>query len=165
MNERLDDIFIADLSNQEPAKPPPANVTSISDARLHANRENAKLSCGPRLEIGKEIVSGNSGKHGLSGSKFRVLASEAQSEFDDLLARLSKSYAPDEGESELLLGMVEALWLARRAIRCQDRCIEALESGDAEAAKAARIDITIYLRYQTTHERAHQRYAAELRKL
>jgi hypothetical protein len=61
--------------------------------------------------------------------------------------------------------MAEALWLARRATRLQDECLEAIASGDKEAAKTARADVALYLRYQTTHERSYQRFAAELRKL
>ena len=142
------------------------SISDISDARLLANRENAKLSSGPRSATGKEIVSGNSVLHGLSGTKFRVLSSELQSEFDDLLASLISSYSPaDPAESELVTSMTQTLWLARRAARGQDRCFEAIESGDPEAAKAARLDMALYFRYQTTHERAHARYAADLRKL
>jgi hypothetical protein len=82
------------------------------------------------------------------------------------LAGLVASHAPaDAAETELVTSMAEALWLARRATRLQDRCLELIGSDDAEAAKTARADLNLYLRYQTTHERSYQRYAAELRKL
>jgi hypothetical protein len=142
-----------------------SQLKPLSHARLTANRENAKLSSGPTSPEGKQIVSRNSTVHGLSG-KFRVLPSETQSEFDDLLSHLLKSHAAaNEAETELITSMAESLWMARRAARLQDRCIEAIESGDIEIAKTARQDLALYLRYQTTHERSYQRYAAELRKL
>jgi hypothetical protein len=95
-----------------------------------------------------------------------VLSSETQSEFDDLLAGLIESHSvTDEAETQLVTSMAQSLWMARRAARLQDRCIEAIESGDLEAAKAARQDLALYLRYQTTHERSYHRCARELRKV
>lgn len=163
--EKFKEPFFVDtvVENDEHTTAPP--VIAISDARLNANRENAKHSTGAKSPEGKAIVAQNSVTHGLTG-KFRVLAAESQSEFDELRAGLLSSHAPaDPSETELVTSMAESLWLARRANRLQDRCIEAIESGDTDAAKTARLDLTLYLRYQTTHERSYQRYAAELRKL
>jgi hypothetical protein len=56
------------------------------------------------------------------------------------------------------------MWLGRRAMRLQDACLLALESGDEEAAKIARKDLALYLRYQTTHNRTVSRCLTELRK-
>jgi hypothetical protein len=169
VNDPINELFIADVSDEElneQKDDPLGNVTSISEARLLANRENAKLSTGPKSVAGRETVSGNSVRHGLSGSKFRVLTSESQSDFAELHENLLSSYAPiDPGESELVLSMAQALWMTRRAAARQDRCLEALDSGDADAAKAARLELPLYLRYQATHERAYARHSAELRKL
>jgi hypothetical protein len=165
----LNELFIADIPDEESdeqKEDQPANVTSISEARLLANRENAKLSTGPKSEAGRETVSANSVTHGLSGKNFRLLASESRSDFDELHKNLLSSYAPaDPGESELVLSMAQALWMTRRAAARQDRCLEALDSGDADRAKAARLELPLYLRYQTTHEWAYARHSAELRKL
>ncbi|HEX4748191.1 MAG TPA: hypothetical protein VH302_01495 [Bryobacteraceae bacterium] len=169
MNDPINDVFIADLPHEQLGEQNDeslANVTLISEARLLANRENAKLSSGPKTAGGRETVSRNSVTHGLSGSKFRVLASESQSDFDELLQSLLSSYAPaDPGESELVISMAQALWMTRRAAARQDRCLEALDSGDADSTKSARLELPLYLRYQTTHERAYARHSAELRKL
>ena len=170
MKEPLEESFIVDLTDDEKASEPvfpapPDNLTSISDARLRANRQNARLSSGARTPAGKEIVSQNSVTHGLTGGKFRVLSSESQSDFDTLLNDLLVSYAPiDPAESELVTSMAHELWLTRRAIARQDCCLEAIDS-EGEASNRARADLHLYIRYQTTHERAYQRYAAELRKL
>jgi hypothetical protein len=166
VNNLLEQSFITELSDHEQKDDPPADVTSISEARLLANRENAKLSTGPKSEAGRETVSANSITHGLSGKKFRVLASESQCDYEELFQNLLATYAPaDPGESELVTSMAQALWMTRRAAARQDRCLEALESGDADAVKAARLELPLYLRYQTTQERAYARHSAELRKL
>jgi hypothetical protein len=163
-NNSLKEPFVVDTPSDD-EQPTPTTPIPISDARLQANRENAKLSSGAKTPAGKQIVSQNSTVHGLTG-KFRVLSTETQSEFDELLAGLISSHAPaDAAETELITSIAEALWLARRATRLQDRCLETIASGDLEAAKIARADLNLYMRYQTTHERSHQRYAAELRKL
>jgi hypothetical protein len=164
MQTLIKDPFLSDADQDEQmATAPP--IVSISDARLNANRENAKHSTGAKTPEGKAVVAQNSVTHGLTG-KFRVLTTETQSEFDELLGGLLTSHSPaDHAETELVTGMAESLWLARRANRLQDRCVEVIESGDADGAKTARLDLNLYLRYQTTHERSYQRYAAELRKL
>jgi hypothetical protein len=109
--------------------------SSISEAKLAANRANAQLSTGATTAAGKTIVSQNATKHGLTG-KFKVLPSESQSEFDQLLAGLLGSEAPiGDDEIEMVHQMAEALWLSRRCVRLQNDCFAALESGTAESAK------------------------------
>jgi hypothetical protein len=133
----------------------------ISEARLLANRANSQLSTGPTSSTGKQIVSHNAIKHGLTG-KFKVLPSESQSDFDQLLAAFLHSEAPvEEDEVEMVHQMTEALWLSRRCVRLQNDCFAALESGERLAAHK---QLALYMRYQTTHDRAFSRYAAELRK-
>jgi hypothetical protein len=153
------------LDNSEEENSEPGLIIPISDARLNANRANAKRSSGAKTPEGKQIVSQNSTVHGLAG-KFKVLASELQSEFEDLLSGLLASHAPaNAAETEMVTRMAQELWLTRRAARLQDRCLETIDSDDQEAAKTARQDLNLYLRYQTTHERGYQRYSAELRRL
>jgi len=177
----------------EQASPPAYDfpVASISEAKLAAasaqselgslrairNRANAQLSTGPATEAGKAISSQNATKHGLTG-KFKVLASESQSEFDRLLAGLMFSEAPvGDEEAEMVHQMAEAFWLSRRAIRLQNECFAALESGardepaslseaktQKEEQRAAHKLLALYLRYQTAHDRTFSRYATELRK-
>ena len=137
----------------------------VSEAKLAANRGNSQLSTGPVSSAGKAISSQNRTRHGLSGSKFRVMPDESQADFDEMLAHLLEDHVPaDQTETEFVHQLAEAFWLARRAMRLQDACLLAIESGDQEVAKTARKDLALYLRYQTTHDRTASRCLTELRK-
>lgn len=137
---------------------------SISPARLAANRANAQHSCGPKTAEGKQIVSQNRTRHGLTGN-FRVLPDECQADFDRLVETLLREEVPaDDTEAEFVQQIAEALWLSRRSVRLQDKCLVALESGTPEEQRVARKDLALFIRYQITHERAFVRYATELRK-
>jgi hypothetical protein len=137
---------------------------SISEAKLVVNRANAQLSTGATTQAGKAIVSQNATKHGLTG-KFKVLACESQSEFDELLAGFLRSEAPvGDDEIEMVHQMAEALWLSRRCVRLQNNCFAALEFGRSEEQRAVHKSLALYMRYQTTHDRTFFRYLTELRK-
>ena len=139
-------------------------VDSVSEKRFAANRANSQLSSGPKSKAGKQVVSQNATRHGLSG-RFRVLPDESQQEFDALLISFIESESPaDAAESEFVQQMAEALWLSRRSVRLQENCILALDSEDPETQRAARKDLALFMRYQTTHDRAFVRYSTELRK-
>jgi hypothetical protein len=151
---------LATLNNEPHAPATPR----ISEAKLLANRANAQLSMGAVTPEGKAVVSQNATKHGLTG-KFKVLPSESQSDFDRLLAGLLRSESPvGEDEVEMVHQMAEALWLSRRAVRLQNDCFAALESGTPEEQRPAHKSLALYLRYQTAHDRTFFRFSAELRK-
>ena len=65
-----------------------------TEAQVQANRENAKLSSGPKSEAGKAVSALNNTRHGLTGA-FRVLPSESQSEFDALFAAFREEHQPE----------------------------------------------------------------------
>ncbi|MBV8895287.1 MAG: hypothetical protein JO051_02165, partial [Acidobacteriaceae bacterium] len=136
----------------------------ISEAKLAANRENAQLSTGATSDAGKAIVSQNATKHGLTG-RFKVLACESQSEFDQLLNGFLRAEAP-RGDDEIAMvhQMAESVWLSRRCLRLQNDCFHTLDCGTPEEQNQARKNLALYLRYQTTHDRTFSRYATELRK-
>jgi hypothetical protein len=114
---------------------------------------------------GRQIVSQNRTRHGLTGSNFRVLAGESQAEFDQLLDNFLIDEAPaDETEAEYVRQMAESMWLSRRSVRLQDEALMNFHCGDAEAERTARKDLALFMRYQTMHERAFIRYSTELRK-
>jgi hypothetical protein len=114
---------------------------------------------------GKRAVSQNATRHGLSGENFRVLPDECQADFDRLLASFLRAESPaDDIEAEFVRQMAEAMWLSRRSVRLQETCFAALQSGDAEAQRAAQKNLALYLRYQSAHDRAFSRYSTELRK-
>jgi hypothetical protein len=137
---------------------------AVSAARLAANRANAQHSCGPKSAIGKRIVSQNRTRHGLTGD-FRVLSNECQTDFDRCAETLLAEHSPgDETETEIVRRMAEALWLSHRALRLQETCIETLQCGAESEKNAARKELGLLLRYQTTHDLSFTRYSNELRK-
>ena len=149
----------------EPVEAPAAAAPApVSERKLEANRANAQLSLGPVSPEGKQIVSQNATRHGLTG-KFHVLADESQSAFDQLVAAYLRVESPvDQEEVELVQQMAEATWLSRRSVRFQDKCFVAIESGTLEEQKQAKKDLALYLRYMSAHDRAYSRCANELRK-
>ena len=66
---------------------------SISEAKLEANRANAALSTGPTSRVGLARSAQNAIKHGLC-SKFTVLESENQDDYNDLLKRFIDTEKP-----------------------------------------------------------------------
>ncbi len=101
---------------------------------------------GPRTIEGKAISSGNSLKHGLASGRV-IVAGEDPADFEALLAVLTAEHAPaTETEALLVRQMAQSWWLAQRAIRLQN---ESFTETGVDAGKLA-----LFLRYQTTHERA-----------
>ena len=85
-----------------------------SDSRIAANRENAKLSTGPRTDAGKAASSMNAVKHGLTAERIAIIPGEdPQVYHDDLQAWLSGCDA-----DPLLMSLAErgcrAAWQLRR---------------------------------------------------
>ena len=131
-----------------------------TESQIEANRENAKLSCGPKTEAGKAISALNSTRHGLAGD-FRVLSCESQEEFDQLLATLREEHKPETfTESTLVEDMAQHHWLRRRALNLESSCYDP-ETGQITNEK----QLALYLRYQTTHERGFHKCLNDLLKL
>jgi hypothetical protein len=113
-------------------------------------------------EAGREAVSQNRTRHGLAGD-FKTRNEAETAEYKNMLNKLCHDYkVTTNTEVELISNMTEALIRSRRAARRQDVCIGLME--DYPNDQQARKDLQLYMRYQTTHDRAYQRYAAELRK-
>jgi hypothetical protein len=131
-----------------------------SASQMIANQLNAQRSTGPTTESGKAASSQNNFRHGLTGA-FRVLGSESQADFDELLARLRAEHQPATiTESILVDNMAQHHWLAQRAQRLQDLTLaEDLPQKDQDRR------FSLYLRYQTTNERAFHRCLQDLLKL
>ncbi len=131
-----------------------------TESQIQANRENAKLSCGPKSEIGKAVSSLNNTRHGLTGA-FRVLPSESQSEFNALLAAFREEHQPETlTETTLVEAIAQHHWLRRRALALESSCYNP-ETGAITDEK----QLALYLRYQTTHERAFHKSLNDLLKL
>ncbi len=131
-----------------------------SQAQLSANRANAQHSTGPITEAGKVAVSQNNFRHGFTG-KFKVLDWENQEDFNALLAKFGVEHQPQNPyEFVLVERMAHHFWLAGRALTLQDQCFRpdlAMQEADRKLA--------LYMRYQTTQDRAFAKCADELRKL
>ena len=134
-----------------------------TEKQINANRANAKLSQGPTSEDGQLRAALNNFRHGLAvktNEHFGILYDENQEKFDELLATLNAEYAPtNETETILVRHMAQHDWLRARALRYQsDLLFVGLK--DLEEKKFA-----LFLRYETTHEKAFHKAHNELQNL
>ena len=131
-----------------------------TESQIQANRENAKLSCGPKSETGKAIAALNNTRHGLAGA-FRVLPTESQSDFDQLLATLREEHNPETfTETTLVEAMAQHHWLRQRSLNLESSCYDPATGQITDQKQLA-----LYLRYQTTHERGFHKAMNDLLKL
>jgi hypothetical protein len=131
-------------------------------AQVAANRANSQLSTGAKTESGKAAAARNNFRHGLNPSTaFWVLPSESQTDFDRLLTSFREEHQPaTETEETLVQAMAEHHWLRHRALRLEESCFDFTTGQSIDAPKLA-----LYLRYQTTHERAFHKCLNDLLKL
>jgi low affinity Fe/Cu permease len=131
-----------------------------TSAQVAANQANAKHSTGPKTSEGKAISSRNNFRNGFSGA-FTVLTWESQDEFDMLLGSLRDEHKPF-GLTEMILvdKMAQAIWLSKRAQILQHVTFNhQLPTCDDQK------QLALYLRYQTTNERAFHKCLNDLLKL
>ncbi|MBV9300961.1 MAG: hypothetical protein JOY62_00250 [Acidobacteriaceae bacterium] len=130
-------------------------------AQVTANQVNAQHSTGPRTSEGKAASARNHLSHGLSGSQFTVLDWEDQHAFDELLQSLDLEHQPATPTEQILVRkLAEHYWLTQRAITLQNSCFQPEIAPDDPEKQLA-----LYLRYQTTHDRAFHKSLAQLLKL
>ena len=122
---------------------------AISPERLTANRANAQFSTGPG-PIGIAVSCLNHTIHGLArhnNGTFKLLTSEDPIGFEALKQSLADEHlAITTTEAILVNAMAESLWLAQRAQRLQDTCIDPDTGAITDEKKSS-----LYLRYFTTH--------------
>ena len=112
---------------------------------------------GPRTPEGKVISSANSLKHGLASGRL-IIPGEDREDFEALLNDLVAEHAPATPTEEMLVQQIaQSWWLMHRAIRIQNQAF--LETW-CDMKKLA-----LFLRYQTTYERAFYRALNSLKKL
>ena len=132
-----------------------------TEAQIAANQANAKLSTGPTSEAGRAASSKNHVIHGLTyrGGMFILLPWESAEEFDQLVIDLKNEYGP-KNRTELILveRMAQHHWLRNRATMLQGNCF--LDDGTIDDKRLA-----LYLRYETTHERAFHKCLNELLRI
>ncbi|MBL8212943.1 MAG: hypothetical protein JNK87_19665 [Bryobacterales bacterium] len=106
----MENTTTSDTTNASPDPKP-------HDRRAETSPENGAKSKGPKTEAGKKKSAANSFKHGLYARDI-VLATEKQSEYDDLQQAFLESFAPANlEEHELVIDMVNARWRMRRVER------------------------------------------------
>ncbi len=114
-----------------------------------ANRANSKLSSGPKTEAGKSASSQNNFRHGLSGA-FSVLPSEDSAAFNAMQEALLAEHQPSTiTENIFVETMAQSYWLRQRALHLQNSCF----TGEPPSSEQQK-QLALYLRYQTTHDRA-----------
>jgi hypothetical protein len=91
----------------------------ISQARLEANRRNAKKSTGPRSEEGKRRSSLNAITHGMT-ARIALLPDEDPAAFDRRMVQWVQRYRPqDDGELFQAERAAYSAWLVQRSQRAQ----------------------------------------------
>ncbi|TKJ33686.1 MAG: hypothetical protein CEE38_20080 [Planctomycetes bacterium B3_Pla] len=95
-----------------------------TDVQIHANRQNAQKSTGPRTAEGKAAVAQNSLKHGLF-SAADVVFDESREDYDLLKEKMLAEMRP-AGYMELMLAerIVSLSWRLKRAERMHNETIE-----------------------------------------
>ena len=131
--------------------------------QIRANQSNAQRSTGPISESGKQASSRNRAKHGLcqhNSRSFYLLDDENSEKFAEFRDRLAEEYQPQtETERILVQRMADHEWLRTRALRLQATCI--FENQHVLATE----QFALYMRYQTTHERALYKALKELQNI
>jgi hypothetical protein len=127
--------------------------------QIAANQTNAQLSTGPKTETGKAASSQNSWKHGLTFGVFRVLATESQMDYQDMLQELITEYIPaTPTEAILVERMAQHHWLRNRALFFQNHCLDSGEGLDVSK-------LSLFMRYESMHERAYHKCLADMLKV
>ncbi len=129
----------------------------LFSTRAEINRANAQLSTGPRTHAGNLASSRNSMQHGLASGQV-IIEGEDSAAFDSLLHDFREEHQPATWTEELLVKeMAQSYWLTQRAIALQNHCFT--DQGINEK------QLALFLRYQTTHERAFYKALNTLLKL
>lgn len=133
-----------------------------TSAQINANRQNAQHSTGPKTDHGKAASALNNFRYGFTGA-FCILAWEHKEEYDLLYGNLLHDHQPaDSTEHLLVTTMAQSYWLRQRALNIQQMCFI---SEAPMCRQDAEKQLALYLRYQTTHDRAFNKALDQLLKL
>lgn len=128
--------------------------------QIQANQTNAQHSTGPKTESGKAVSAKNALRHGLA-SGLLITFWESKEDYDALLADLIEEHQPATTTETLVIHqMAQHHWLAQRAIFLQQRVIR-----EAEEPTDPGKNFEVFVRYQTTNERAFHKALSVLTKL
>ena len=136
---------VASLQTSQPKTP-------ISEARLRANRQNAKKSTGPKTARGKGYSRRNAVKHGLLLK--RLLFSDdgepINEELHDLYDNLHERYGNGDIRTHLLVeGLVVEHWRQRMALNLEVDCLKRASWHFGPQGNMPNV-----LRYRTASQRA-----------
>jgi len=99
-----------------------------TSAQINANRENSKLSTGPRTDEGKAVSSRNHLSHGLC-SVDPVLPNENRDEFNALVQQCNAEWEPQTAHTRFMVQeMAEAVWKLARIKRIEADIIANLDN-------------------------------------
>ena len=122
-----------------------SKTSKISKKQLAANRRNCKKSTGPSTPQGKDVVSQNALKHGLSADQI-VISSEDQAAFDLHRDQILDELAPDTPiESFLAERIVDISWKLKRIGYLQNQTIDAL--GTPKTGPLAKLQQSLLAKY------------------
>jgi len=131
-----------------------------TEKQIAANQANSQHSTGPQTEEGKAKSCLNNFRWGFCGA-FKVLPLEDQENFDSMLSGLRAEHKPTTMTETLLVDkMAQHYWLSQRAMRLQE-----LTMAEDLPAQALERQFSLYLRYQTTNDRAFHKCLNDLLKL
>ena len=80
-----------------------------TDAQIHANQANARLSTGPKTSDGKAKSSLNAVKTGLTGRTV-LLPGDDAAKYEQHVQRFFKKYKPTEDENALVQAIADTEW-------------------------------------------------------
>jgi len=124
---------------------------------------------GPRTQQGKERSKHNALKYGIF-SKVVVLKTESKAEFEDMLNGLSNYHQPEGTLEEILVEKLAALfWRERRLILADSRADIGNQDQPGLIVKGFEFETPapawdLFLRYETTLDRAIDRTLAQLER-
>jgi hypothetical protein len=129
-------------------------------AQVAANQANAQHSTGPKTDQGEAASCLNNFRHGLAGG-FSVLPSEDQLQYDALLEGLRQEHQPSTITEQMLVEkMAQHFWLSQRAQNLADLSMDPdIPNVDHEK------QFSLFLRYQTTNDRAFHKCLDQLLRL
>ena len=130
-------------------------------AQIAANQANAQKSSGPKTPEGKTISSLNRLRHGLTGG-FALLEGEDPAEYNQLHLNFQDEHKPTSFSEEVLVErMAQHHWLRLRSLELQRLTLEDPDRSMKDRERS----LALYLRYQTTNERAFSKCLSDLLKL
>jgi hypothetical protein len=143
-----------------------------SPAQILANRENAKLSSGPKTHEGKQASSRNATRHGLTSTQI-VIPGEDEAAYEKLRHGMVESYRPANEAERVLVDQIAAnAWRLMRAQRIETAFLSKLAEGAADPAEAIALafiekpkDVARIHRYVAAAQSAYYKAITQLTKL